>query len=637
MTEDVGRFGGGTLKVDRTLGRIKDVKILGFKSLNGRRYTPEAVKSAAKLYEGAMVNIDHPEGKPTGQRSAYDRFGKLVNIRYVEGEGLFGDLEYLTKHPMALRVAEAAERMPELYGMSHNAEGEGEDDDEGIFVVNRITEVRHVDLVADPATTKSLSESRRILREEELGDKVKRLNTVRDRITGELKSQEDRLIKAQTEYGKAVKIKQRFLEDPKSAFNVTVNKAERERRGQEFLAKPDQIKQLVVEIEKKIADLKKEKQKASEESVAASNEMVREANRKRNAAAPSVAKSSNVKHDGDPFSSKFDSYTLTKGKSKMKATEANAGSFANNWPLEKEPTTETGFKINNKRFDQRHVFLTKNRWERKGDTYVNSRNPKAKLTGKEVMLLSDSNWDALKGKISGWLETACNCKRNCNCDCKSTKESRKRVRNGNLKEGSTMDDSTLKDKLMAILTGSEDNDGKVSKLAEMCREAMDAGAPPAEDDKAAMEGEGEDGEDSDKEKMPEGNMPYAKDDEEKKEKTEEGEEEEPEDDKKSKMESHRRTTKESNSLTKKVEALQLQLDTAKRTEEVRELCESVGLPVSKALISDLLRIPADIVERHAKRLAIAAKAAKPRSGVPVVESAGEKIPSGLSLGNFLTN
>jgi hypothetical protein len=526
------------------------VKILGFKSLNGRRYTPEAVKSAAKLYEGAMVNIDHPEGKPTGQRSAYDRFGKLVNIRYVEGEGLFGDLEYLTKHPMALRVAEAAERMPELYGMSHNAEGEGEDDDEGIFVVNRITEVRHVDLVADPATTKSLSESRRILREEELGDKVKRLNTVRDRITGELKSQEDRLIKAQTEYGKAAKIKQRFLQDPDSAFNVTVNKAERERRKQDFLAKPDQIKQLVVEIEKKIADLKKEKQKASEESVAASNEMVREANRKRNAAAPSVAKGSNVKHDGDPFSSKFDSYTLTKGKSKM--------------------------------------------------------------------------------------EAACNCKRNCNCDCKSTKESRKRVRNGNLKEGSTMDDSTLKDKLMAILTGSEDNDGKVSKLAEMCREAMDANAPPAEDDKAAMEGE--DKEDSeDKEKMPEGDMPYAKDDEEKKEKTEEGEEEEPEDDKKSKMESHRRTTKESNSLTKKVEALQLQLDTAKRTEEVRELCESVGLPVSKALISDLLRIPADIVERHAKRLAIAAKAAKPRSGVPVVESAGEKIPSGLSLGNFLTN
>ena len=630
MTEDVGRFGGGTLKVDRTLGRIKDVKILGFKSLNGRRYTPEAVKSAAKLYEGAMVNIDHPEGKPTGQRSAYDRFGKLVNIRYVEGEGLFGDLEYLTKHPMALRVAEAAERMPELYGMSHNAEGEGEDDDEGIFVVNRITEVRHVDLVADPATTKSLSESRRSLQEEELSDKVKRLNAVRERVIGELKSQEDRLTKAQTEYGRAAKVKQRFLQDPDSAFNVTVNKAERERRSQDFLAKPDQIKQLIVEIEKKIADLKKEKQKASEESVAASNEMVREANRKRNAAAPSVAKSGK-----DPFKSDFDNYTLTKGHAKMKTTEANAGPFANNWPLEKEPTTETGFKINGKRFDQRHVFLTKNRWERKGDTYVNSRNPKAKLTGKEVMLLSDSNWDALKGKISGWLETDCGCNK-ANCDCKNTKESRKRVRNGNLKEGSTMDDSALKDKLMAILTGSEDNDGKVSKLAEMCREAMDANAPPADDDKAAMEGEdSEDGED--KEKMAEGDAPpYAKDDEEKKEKTEEGEEEDPEDDKKSKMES-RRTTKESNSLTKKVEALQLQLDTAKRTEEVRELCESVGLPVSKALISDLLRIPADIVERHAKRLAIAAKAAKPRSGVPVVESAGEKIPSGLSLGNFLTN
>jgi hypothetical protein len=85
--------------------------------------------------------------------------------------------------------------------------------------------------------------------------------------------------------------------------------------------------------------------------------------------------------------------------------EANAGPFANNWPLEPEPKSETQYKINNKRFDQRHVFLTKNKWERKGDTYVNKWNPKAKLTGKEVMLLPDDSWDALKGKItSGYME-----------------------------------------------------------------------------------------------------------------------------------------------------------------------------------------------------------------------------------------
>jgi hypothetical protein len=156
ISEDVS-FGGG-LSVDRKAGIIRSVKVLGHTSQNGRQYTPEAIRQAASLYEGVMVNIDHPDGEPTDQRSAYDRFGKLVRVRYVEGKGLFADLEYLKTHPMAARVCEAAESMPEAFGMSHNAEGEGEKNKDGVFVVSKITEVRHVDLVADPATTKSLSE-----------------------------------------------------------------------------------------------------------------------------------------------------------------------------------------------------------------------------------------------------------------------------------------------------------------------------------------------------------------------------------------------------------------------------------------------------------------------------------------------
>ena len=156
ISEDVS-FGGG-LSVDRKAGVIRSVKVLGHTSQNGRQYTPEVIRQAASLYEGVMVNIDHPDGEPTDQRSAYDRFGKLVRVRYVEGKGLFADLEYLKTHPMAARVCEAAESMPEAFGMSHNAEGEGEKNKDGVFVVSRITEVRHVDLVADPATTKSLSE-----------------------------------------------------------------------------------------------------------------------------------------------------------------------------------------------------------------------------------------------------------------------------------------------------------------------------------------------------------------------------------------------------------------------------------------------------------------------------------------------
>lgn len=150
------------LCVDRKAGIIRGVKVLGLISENGRRYTPAAVKAAADLYEGVRVNVDHPH-KDAGQpRSAYDRLGRLVNIRYVEGEGLYGDLEILMSHPMARRICEAAERMPDAFGLSHNAQGEGEEDKGGVFVVSRIAEVRHVDLVADPATTRSLNESKLI-------------------------------------------------------------------------------------------------------------------------------------------------------------------------------------------------------------------------------------------------------------------------------------------------------------------------------------------------------------------------------------------------------------------------------------------------------------------------------------------
>ena len=149
------------LHVDREKGIIKGVKIIGFNSQNGRKYTPEALKEAVPMYEGIKVNIDHPENGPTQQRSSHDRFGKFINVRFQENEGVFGDLLYLKNHPLAESVCEAAEReeLNDVFGMSHNAQGEGMVDKKNVFVVSKITEVRHVDLVADPATTKSLTES----------------------------------------------------------------------------------------------------------------------------------------------------------------------------------------------------------------------------------------------------------------------------------------------------------------------------------------------------------------------------------------------------------------------------------------------------------------------------------------------
>src|SRR5262249_40490973 len=65
-------------------------------------------------------------------------------------------------HPLAERVCEAAERNPELYGLSHEASADGHPDADGYFVVEKINAISVVSLVAEPATNKSLFEERTI-------------------------------------------------------------------------------------------------------------------------------------------------------------------------------------------------------------------------------------------------------------------------------------------------------------------------------------------------------------------------------------------------------------------------------------------------------------------------------------------
>lgn len=388
LTEKVvGNLVGG-LTIDREHNRINGVKVLGYQSLNGRRYLPAAVKAAAPLYEGAMVNIDHPEGKPTDQRSAYDRFGKLVNVRYVENKGLFADLEFLSTHPMANRIIEAAERMPDLYGLSHNAEGEGEDDDNGVFIIHKITEVRHVDLVADPATTRSLSEG----------------VTTRSREMDALDILEEN----------------------------TVNLNGNSEKPHEDEA---QDKALLRDLLSKILH----------------------------------------------------------------------GEGSSDYKLDK---LESAFK---------------------------------------------EGWDQKKA-----MEAA--------KACEAVK--------------ATADEAPSKD----TMGDESQSSGETDTEMKPDTQATDVESQP--------------------------------DDEE----------------------TEKKSTMSESILAKKIENLQIQIDKARRVNEIRELCESIGLNADKSLIEDLTRIPADIVERHAKALALAQKATKPRTGVhQMVESVSDKIPAGLSLGNFLTN
>ena len=85
--------------------------------------------------------------------------GQLRGVT-LRDDGLYGDLHLLKSHPMFGRICEAAETMPNLYGLSHNSEGQVEHEN-GVDVVKRIFEVRSVDLVCDPATVSGLFESRR--------------------------------------------------------------------------------------------------------------------------------------------------------------------------------------------------------------------------------------------------------------------------------------------------------------------------------------------------------------------------------------------------------------------------------------------------------------------------------------------
>ncbi|REK13005.1 MAG: hypothetical protein DWQ37_10290 [Planctomycetota bacterium] len=144
-------------RVDRQAGVIRGVKILGLDSKNGRTYTEEACQKAASLYEGAKVNVNHPKGRPDGPRDYQDRIGTLHNVRFERG-GLFGDLHFNVKHPLAEQLMWDAEHSPQSCGLSHNAECRISRRS-GKQVVEAIVRVRSVDLVAEPATASSLFES----------------------------------------------------------------------------------------------------------------------------------------------------------------------------------------------------------------------------------------------------------------------------------------------------------------------------------------------------------------------------------------------------------------------------------------------------------------------------------------------
>jgi hypothetical protein len=149
--------GSQRLRVDRTAGVIRGVKLLGLTSRNGRRYREEALSGAIGLYEGAKVNINHPKGHPLSPRDYQDRLGIVRGVEFRAGEGLFGDLHFNPKHSLSEQLVWDAEHAPQNVGMSHNVLARTKRDGDET-VVEAITKVQSLDLVADPATTSGLYE-----------------------------------------------------------------------------------------------------------------------------------------------------------------------------------------------------------------------------------------------------------------------------------------------------------------------------------------------------------------------------------------------------------------------------------------------------------------------------------------------
>lgn len=146
-------------KIDKENLTISDVVLLGPVSKNGRKYTESCMRKAVSLYENIQAYVNHPDNseEESGVRNIRNLAGKYRNIRYLEGK-IKGDFVGLSNENGKLFV-DIAESMPEIAGLSHNADGVWKNEN-GEQIVEELTVVHSVDLVSTPATTNGIFEDR---------------------------------------------------------------------------------------------------------------------------------------------------------------------------------------------------------------------------------------------------------------------------------------------------------------------------------------------------------------------------------------------------------------------------------------------------------------------------------------------
>lgn len=162
IREEMGEIQESALVVDRTGPRpiVRQAKIVGLTSRNGRIYRPAALKEALQLYAGAQINDNHPKGAAVQARGYGERMGHVLpaNLNFREGAGIFGDLSMNPKHALTEQFLNDAEFAPQNVALSHNVLGkvirEG-----AMGIVEAISRVISVDVVGTPGSTNTLFES----------------------------------------------------------------------------------------------------------------------------------------------------------------------------------------------------------------------------------------------------------------------------------------------------------------------------------------------------------------------------------------------------------------------------------------------------------------------------------------------
>lgn len=143
------------LTVDADQRIVRNVALAGTESKNGYTYSESALRNAVTLYEGRPVFLDHAQNRLNPHdRSTRDLVGSITNARFDQ-QRMKGDIRVLDTESgrTFLKLLEGGS--PGV-GMSHVVRARKSTDG---TTVDEIAEVISVDVVINPATTRTFAES----------------------------------------------------------------------------------------------------------------------------------------------------------------------------------------------------------------------------------------------------------------------------------------------------------------------------------------------------------------------------------------------------------------------------------------------------------------------------------------------